>query len=305
MRRAGAGFDGVRGIQLQGPKRKIIPMRAEVAHSPTAEVPPAVPFGPREVDFVKRTLRRRSKEEIPVQKWRGGLCFLRPSGHIHDVAVPFRCLLALQPPCPADPNVALRDGTDGPTLDEFHHTTVVGRGMDLSPHLCGHTSLFCGGTDLPAFPDIVSERFLAIDVLLQLQGWQGSKGVGMLRCADGHGIKGFEFIIEFPEIGECFCFGILSGCCREVMLVHITEGHDILSRSGDLTQIARPPAATPDDHNSQFVAGSRPDQARGGRGGEDGGKEVPAAGRLGMHGCDFYQMEELPRKTFLSWFSFC
>ena len=284
MRRAAAGFNRKRSIQFQGPEGKIIPVRAEVAHGPAAKVPPAVPFRPGEIDFVKRTFWSRPEEQIPIEKRRRGLRLGGPARDIHDVAIPLGRFLTLQSPGPADPDVAFPDRTDGPALDQFHHAAVVAGGMNLRPHLGGHTGLLRRLPDLPAFPDVMREWFFAIDVFLPLQRRQRGEGVGMLRSAHRHRIEALELVVEFPEIGKSLRPGKLPRGGGEILLVHIAERHDVFPRPGNLSHIPRSPAAASDDHYIQLLAGPGPDHGRSSGGGEDGGKKMTAAGRTWIHG---------------------
>ena len=61
---------GQRGLELQGPERQVVPVAAEVAHRAVAEIPPAIPLRPGEVDVVERPGRGGAEPEVPVEPGR-------------------------------------------------------------------------------------------------------------------------------------------------------------------------------------------------------------------------------------------
>ena len=67
VRRRAERLDGPRRLELQRPERQVVPVAAQVAHGAVAEVPPAVPFRPGEVDLVERPGRRGAEPEVPVE----------------------------------------------------------------------------------------------------------------------------------------------------------------------------------------------------------------------------------------------
>ncbi len=108
------GFDSQRGIQFQRPKRQINPMAAQVGHGSVAEIPPAIPLRPRNVNRVERTKRSRADPQIPIEIGGRRHFFCRAVGDVNDVAVSLGLRFALKPPRPRDPNVNLADMPDGP-----------------------------------------------------------------------------------------------------------------------------------------------------------------------------------------------
>jgi hypothetical protein len=79
-------------------------------------------------------------------------------------------------------------GADRAALHEFHHSPVVGPGVNLRAHLRGDAGRARGFGDDARFVDVAGERFLARDMLLALQGGQ-SEG---LEAARGNPLFGFE-----------------------------------------------------------------------------------------------------------------
>ena len=62
-----AGLDGPRSIEFQRPEGQVDPMAAQIGHRAVAEIPPAIPFGPGEIDFVERSIGRGAKPQVPVE----------------------------------------------------------------------------------------------------------------------------------------------------------------------------------------------------------------------------------------------
>src|ERR1044071_7197627 len=143
-------------------------MTAKIAHGAAAEIPPAIPLWPGKVDVTEWPLRDRSQPEVPVQRGGNGGRDLRPLRHENDVFVALRRLPGLQTPGPRNPYVTFTHRPDRPALHEFDDPPIVFRGMDLCPHLRGHTRIGGSFTNDPHFPDRMREGFLTVDMLLQL-----------------------------------------------------------------------------------------------------------------------------------------
>ena len=181
MRRRPAGFNRRRRLQLERPERQIDPVAAEIAHRPVAEIPPAIPLGPWHIDLVERPRRRRAKPQIPLETRRNGVRRRRPVLHEHDVGGGLGVRLGgVQAPGARDPDVTFGDPADRAGLDQFDDAAVVVSRMDLGAHLRGDAGLGCGFADDARFLHVVSEGLFAVDVLLQLQGRQRGKCVGVL-----------------------------------------------------------------------------------------------------------------------------
>ena len=74
-------------------------------------------------------------------------------------------------PGAADPDVNLRDVADGPGLNQFNHSSVVVTSVNLGSHLSCDPGLECRFADNSCLPDIMCQRFLAVDVFTKLKGW--------------------------------------------------------------------------------------------------------------------------------------
>ena len=170
-------LDGLRMIELQCPERQIIEVASQVGHRSVGKVPPSVPLGTWQIDFVKRPRRSRSDPKIPIDFFGDRLRLAWTIRHINDVAVLLGIFLALESPSSGSPDVGFADRTDRARLDQFDHSTVVGSGMNLGSHLRRYVGPGRLDHDPLGFLDVVSQRFFAIDRLFLLQGWKCRKGM--------------------------------------------------------------------------------------------------------------------------------
>ena len=185
MRRRAAGLDGGGRVQLQRPEGQVDPVAAEVAHRAVAEIPPAIPLGPGQVDVVERPRRRRTEPQVPVDAGGNGVHGLGAVLHEHDVLELLGLGLGGVPaPGARHPDVALADRADGAGLHELDDAAVVVAGVDLRAHLRDDAGLRGGLADDARLLDVVGERLLAVDVLLQLERGQRGEGVRVLGGAD-------------------------------------------------------------------------------------------------------------------------
>ena len=139
-----------------------------------------------------------------------------------------RFLIALPAPRAGDPHVDFAHRADGARLDQLDHAAVIVARMNLRPHLRGDLGLACRFEDDTGLPDIMRERFLAIDVLAQLQGWQHGEGVRVLARADHYGVKVLLLVEQTPEIAVLFRAGILLHRPQNWPFVHVAQGNDVL-----------------------------------------------------------------------------
>ena len=75
------------GLELERPERQVVPVAAQVAHRAVAEIPPAIPLGPWEVNLVERPFRSGPEPQVPVQALGKRRCARRSLVHIDDVVV--------------------------------------------------------------------------------------------------------------------------------------------------------------------------------------------------------------------------
>src|SRR5262245_975510 len=169
VRRGAGGFDRQRAIELERPKWQVHPMASEVRHRAVAEVPPAVPFRPGQIDFIERALRRGAQPQVPIQTggyWRTVRRAVLDEDYV--AGLPRLLVAGVHVPGASDPHMRFGDGPDSPALDQFDYASVIVAGVDLRPHLRRELGFSRGFADDARLPDVMRERLLAVDVLSQL-----------------------------------------------------------------------------------------------------------------------------------------
>ena len=268
VRRRTGGFDGQRGLQLQGPKRQVVPMAAQIAHGAVAKIPPTIPFGTREINRVERPLGSWPEPEIPIESGGHWLGLDGPRGDPHEVVMALRVRFALPTPGPRNPHVRLRHRADGAALDQFHHLPVILGGVNLDSHLGGDFRFSRRLPDAPRLPDAVRQRFFAIDVFAMLERQHGRECVGVLAGANDDSVEVTGALEEFAEIGEFLRARMFRGGGLEVSGVDIAKGHDVFGRNG--FEVAGAAPARANNGQVQFLIQILSAQERG-RGPEGGG----------------------------------
>ena len=94
-------------------------------------------------------------------------------------------------------------------LDQFHDAAIVVAGVHLDAHLRRNLGLGGFFANLAGFPDVVGQRFLAVDVLARREREQGGVGVRVLAGADHDGIECGRLVEEFAKVGELGRGGVL------------------------------------------------------------------------------------------------
>ncbi len=140
----------------------------------------------------------------------------------------FSVLFGLSSPGATDPHMALPHRADSIGLHQFHHSTIVITGVDLSSHLSGHTGFCCGFSNDTRFVDTVCEWFFAVDVFAQLQGRQGGKRMGVFTGADHHRIELIGVIVKPSKIRFGSSGRVQFGRATQIHLIHITQSRDFL-----------------------------------------------------------------------------
>src|SRR5262249_50211439 len=159
-------------------------------------------------------------------------------------------------------------------------------GRALVAHLRADLVLLGGLAQLARLEDGVSQRLLAVDVLLELDGHHAGRGVRVVGSGDGDGVDGLAHLVEqLAEVGELRRLGEGLGHGIEPALVDVADGDDIADVAGVLG-VALALAADADAGDVQLVlllvlvgesAGDPPAEAG------DGGRlqELTAIGRCG------------------------
>ena len=254
MRRRPPRLDGFRGIELERPEGEIVEVASEIGHGAVAEIPPAIPLRPREIDGVKRPVRRRADPQIPVEVRRRGLGFRRRFERPDDVPVALGRLLALPAPSAANPDVCLANRANGAGLDFLDHAPVIVAGVDLGAHLRGDARRLGRLREHPRLVHVARQRFLAKDVLLGLQRWQHGEGVRVLCRAHHHGIDVPGLLVQLAEVAVRSRLGMLGCRAIQVMCVDVAERHDVLGPCC-VGHVASAAAPAPDDGEIQFRIG--------------------------------------------------
>src|SRR5262249_45890377 len=196
-------FDGQRAIELERPEWEVHPMASEVRHRAVAEVPPAVPFRPGQIDFIERALRRGAQPQVPIQTGEYGRAVRRAVLDEDYVAGRLRLFFAgMQAPGAADPHMRFGDGPDRPALDHFDDEPVIVAGVDLRPHLRRELGFGSGFADDARLPDVMRERLLAVDVLAQLQRRHGGERMRVLGRADDYRVELLCVVVDLAEIRD-------------------------------------------------------------------------------------------------------
>ena len=148
--------------------------------------------------------------------------------------------------------------------------------MDLRPHLRGDTGLGRGLADDPRFRDVVAQRLLAVDVLLELQRRQRREGVRVLGGADDDGVELAGVVVELPEVHFLPRLRMLGRHLVERHAIHVADGHDLLPR--DALEIVGAASAAADDGDAQLVVTELSAQ--------DGRRRRPEGRRGGAWSCE-------------------
>ena len=208
--------------------------------------------------------RRAAEPEVPADAGRHGRR-RRGGGHVGVLVAGVGV-----------PGVHGEDLADAAGLDELHAGTVLGRGMDLVPHLGADLRLRGLQAELAGFPDGMGEGLLAIDVLAEAHGHHGRQRMHVVRRRDADGVEGVaELGVHLAEIREAGDAGILGFRPGETRGVDIAEG-DILGLRvrADLLDVVEALRIGAHGGNLQLgvqVAGA--DEGREGEGGQRGGAQ--------------------------------
>ncbi len=109
--------------------------------------------------------------------------------------------------------------TDGAVPDQLASLADEIAGVTLIAHLRGHTGFLRDARDLPRLPDVVRERLLAIDMLLQSHRTNAHVGVQMIGRRTENRIHGFLLLQQDAEIFVS-CDGVV-GCFRSEILFNL------------------------------------------------------------------------------------
>jgi hypothetical protein len=101
--------------------------------------------------------------------------------------------------------MSLRDVAEIASLDSLRRLREAGERGTLIPHLCGNVGSGRQADQFIKLGHVVNQRFLTIDVLVQLERRTGGNGVSVVRRADDDGVHRALAIQHLPEITVLWC----------------------------------------------------------------------------------------------------
>lgn len=143
--------------------------------------------------------------------------------------------------------------TDGVVHDEFAETASVFGSLALIAHLSGDFVFARGCGDLACFPNGMSERFLAINVLAEFDGGHRNERVKMIGRRDHDGVDVFLFLQHFAEIGVDFGFGIFFESVGRMRGIYVAQSDNVFA--AELFEIDTALAADADAGDVELFAG--------------------------------------------------
>ena len=200
--------------QAEGPVGNIEGVAAPVSCFTSAEVPPESPV-------------------VWAVGWAIGPCLCRPQPEIPDQLLGDRWKIGWDrrhPPASSLKRIDLRYLPDHAALDRLNRAAHPGIGVALVSKLGSYLHPAGDPCQFPAFPGGVRQGLLAVDMFSHQHGLPCRVKVRMIGSTNYHGVDGLLHLIEHPaEItvlpGLRKARPVLTG----PLLVHVTDGHDILS----------------------------------------------------------------------------
>ena len=116
------------------------------------------------------------------------------------------------------------DGAGPDALAEFLHRV---KGPALVTHLSDDARLASDLRHFAAFVHRVCERLLAVHMLSQLHRWDRNRGVGVIGCADHHGIEILAIVEQAAEI--VVSFRVRQLAVHPPLFIGIANRHDVRS----------------------------------------------------------------------------
>ena len=143
------------------------------------------------------------------------------------------------------------DISDRTSLNQFDDSAVIVFRMNLSAHLCRHTSRGCGFANDSSLIDIVSQGLFAIDMLTQLQSGKRCEGVSMFTGTDHYSIEFIGMVKDSSEVRFFASLAMLLHRTIQIVGVHVAKCGNMLRGNG--LQISAAATSTSDDGDSQLV----------------------------------------------------
>ena len=191
---------------------------------------------------VVRPVRRRAEPDVPIQ-------FCRQRRRLFRPGAPLRTPAFVSPRIvrQAAPGIHLAHLADGAVPDPFTNRPQVIRRVALDAHLRHQPQLLRRLGQQAGFIYIVRERFLAIDMFAGLHGGHGNQCVRVIRRGDKHRLNVFLLVEHLAVVRVKLRVGVFLERMSRVIVVHITECHDVLRLEGLQIRSAHPTDADAGD----------------------------------------------------------
>src|SRR5262245_43323381 len=155
------------------------------------------------------------------------------------------------------PGTCFHQFTNGAVSDHFTDAIEIFMFMALGANLRGKFVfvLEIGCSNHSRFFDAIGQRLFTINMLASIHGPICNEGMRVIGGAANHrfNIFLFETLSPIDILFSVWSFQLL-GPKRQVLLINITKGHNVLSRKTAEVSFASSPGA--DQGNIQLVAGS-------------------------------------------------
>lgn len=100
------------------------------------------------------------------------------------------------------------------------------------------------------------ERFFAIDMFSAPHGFHGNDRVGVIGRSDDHAVHARTHLVEHdPVIGEPLRLRVLGELVRRILLIDVTQRHDVVPEPRGFADIRPAATSDPDAGKIQFVVG--------------------------------------------------
>ena len=241
--------------EFERPDGGVEGVRAAVAHHADAEVPPAAPDF-RMIGGVVGPMRGRTEPEVPVE-------FVRKGRGVGGPGSPLGTPGGMAPGVVGKvaPGIDLADLADGAVPNPFADEADAFAGVALVAHLSGEFALARGLGQGAGLVDIVSERFLEVNVFAGLEGGQGDDGMGVVGRGDHDRLDVLLFIEHLAVVGPDSCLGIFFEDFGGVVVVHVAQGDDVLGV--EVFEVGGAHAADADAGDVEFFARAVSGRRRG------------------------------------------
>ncbi len=204
------------GTQLQ----RVVYRIDSVATHVTKSTGPKIPIPPPVKTMVDlwhiRTVRSRPQPLVPSQTIRD---WMRPPWTPPPLLPKTNRTIG--------PNMRLLNPTDDAVLDQFHRSLEISPRVMLCSHLGDHSEFLCRPGQLTCLINIMSQRFLTINMLPLSNRSHADGGVHVIRRGDGDGFN-IGMLQQSPPVLMTLGPGKASRGSVEFPIIDITYRHHVL-----------------------------------------------------------------------------